>query len=99
MILVKIHKSYRDIVAICDSELLGKKFEEDKLQLDLTTQFFRGEEKTEEEAFDIINEMATEDATFNIIGEKSIALALKAEIITEEGIKKVQGIPFTLVLM
>ncbi len=97
--LVKIHKSYRDVVAICDSDLIGKKFEEDKFQLDLTTQFFRGDEKTEEETLNIIRDMATEDATFNIIGEKSVALAIKSEIITENAVKKIQGIPFTLILL
>ena len=25
---IKVHKSYRTVVALCDSEILGKKFEE-----------------------------------------------------------------------
>jgi len=32
---IKITKSYRDIVAVCDSSILGKKFEQGNLQLDL----------------------------------------------------------------
>ena len=38
--LVKIHKSYRNVVAVCDSDLIGKKFEEDKFQLDLKESFY-----------------------------------------------------------
>ena len=97
--LVKIHQSYRNVIAICDSNLLGKKFEEGKLQLDLTGEFYKGEEKTDEEIFRIMQEASTEDATFNIVGEKAVKLALKAGIVSEEGVGKVQGIPFALTLM
>ena len=40
-----------------------------------------------------------EDSTFNIVGEESINSALKAGIILEEGIKRINNIPFALVLM
>ena len=97
--LVKIHKSYRHIVAICDSELLGKKFQDGKMQIDLSGEFFNGEEKTDSETLGIIEDSAREDATFNIIGEKACQLALKAGIISQEGIKKIQNIPVALVLL
>ena len=96
---VNIIKSYRDTVAICDKELLGKKFEQDKLQLDIKENFYKGEEKSEQETFQIIQNMSAEDATFNIVGQKSIALAIKAGIISEQGVKKIQDVPFALVLM
>jgi hypothetical protein len=96
---VRIIKSYRDIVAICDSELIGKKFEEGELQLDIKESFFKGEEISEVEAIKIIQEMSKEDATFNIVGEKSVNTALRVGIISKEGIKKIQGIPFALTLM
>lgn len=96
--LVKIHRTYREIVAICDSELLGKIFKEGKIKLELT-KFYEGEEKTEEETLEIIQDMAIEDATFNIVGEKSVALAISCGIISKEGIKTVQGVPFALVLL
>ena len=97
--LIKIHKSYRNVIAICDSNLLGKKFEEDKIQLDLTGEFFNGEEKSEQEILKIIENASTEDATFNIIGEKATQLAIKAGIIDKKGIRKIQGIPFALTLL
>ncbi len=96
---VKIHKSYRDVVAICDSELIGKYFEEGKFQLDIKESFFKGEKKSIEEVIEIIKKMSKEDATFNIIGEKSVNTALKAGIISKEGIKKIQGVSFALVLV
>jgi hypothetical protein len=95
---VKIIKSYRDIVAICDSELLGKNFEEGNFQLDVKESFFKGEKMSEEEVLEIIEGMSAEDATFNIVGERAVSVALKSGIISEEGIRKIQGIPVGLVL-
>lgn len=99
MYFFKIHRTYRDIVAICDSDLIGKRFEEGKFQLDVKEDFFKGEEVSEEKIIEIITDMSMEDAIFNIIGKNSTNAALKAELITEEGIKEISGIPFALVLM
>lgn len=96
--LINIIKSYRDVVAICDSELLGKKLEQGKFQLEIKESFFNGEETNEEKTIEFMRIMAQEDAIFNIVGKESINTALKAGIITEDGIKKIQGIPFTLIL-
>jgi len=96
---VRIQRSYRDIVAICDSELLGKTFEQGKFQLNIKESFYKGEEKTKQEILDIIKKMSIEDSTFNIVGKEAIETALEAGIISKEGIKEIQGIPFALVLL
>lgn len=97
--LINIIKSYRTVIAICDSDLIGKKFEEGKFQLDVKESFFGGKEVDEKESVEIMKKMLGEDATFNIVGQNSVNSALKAGIIDEEGIKKIQGVPFTLVLL
>jgi len=99
MVLVRIIKSYRYIVAVCDSELIGKRFEQGEFQLDIKESFFKGDETTEEQVIKIMQDMVKEDATFNIVGEKSVNAALKAGIIEEKGIGKIQEIPFALVLI
>jgi len=86
-------------VAICDEELIGKKFEEEIFQLDIKENFFKGKECTREEVLEIMKDMKLEDSTFNIVGEKSIKLALEAGIISKEGIRKINEIPFALVLI
>lgn len=96
--LVKKHSSYRDVIAICDSELLGKRFEQGNFQLELN-EFFNGEEKTEKEVLSIMKDAEKEDATFNIAGKKAVELALKTGLISKQGIKTIQGIPFALVLL
>jgi len=102
-ISIKIHNSYRQIVSICDTELLGKKFEEKFesgiKQLDVRENFYKGEEAQEEKAIEIMRDLAKEDATFNIVGAQATQAALKAGIISREGIKIIQEIPFALVLL
>jgi len=95
----KIHKSYRVVVAICDSDLVGKYFEEGMFQLDVKESFYKGQEAEEEEMAKIIKRMSVEDSTFNIVGEKSISLAIELGLIAEEGIKRISGIPFAFVLL
>ena len=97
--LIKIHKTYRDIVAVCDSELLGKYFEEDKFQLDIKESFFDGDKVDKEKAIEIMTYMSREDSTFYIVGEKSVNCAIEAGIISKQGIGKIDGIPFALVLL
>ena len=99
MISSKIHTSYRSVVALCDVSLIGKKFEEDKRQLDCTGQFFKGKEITHEEAVALIKKQAREDSTFNIVGPESLKAAEDAGLISKENIAHVQDIPFTLILL
>lgn len=99
MILIKIHKSYRDVIAICDSNLIRKKFEQGKFQLDIKEAFYKGEEKTKQETISIMQNMSKEDATFNIVGKKSVACDIKSGIISKNKIKKIDNIPFALVLL
>ncbi len=84
------------IVALCDSELIGKRLIEGNLRLHVNPRFYRGElarKDTVENAF----RLAT---VANIVGKKSVALALKSGIIKKENVIKVAGVPHAqMVLM
>ena len=95
---VKLHKSYRTIVAVCDSDLIGKTFEEGIKQLEVRESFYKGEDLDYKKAIELMKKHSKDDATFNIVGEKAIKAALKAEIIDKAGIGKIDGIPYALVL-
>ena len=97
-ILLKVHNSYRLVVAVCDKEIYGKTFEEENKRLDLSGEFFNGEEMTEEETKQKILHYLKEDATFNMAGENSVALAKELGIISNEGIRKINGVPLAMVL-
>lgn len=96
---IKVIRSYRDVVAICDSSILGKRFEQGNFQLDIKESFYKGEEVSEEKAIEILKSMSKEDATFNIAGENAVNAAIKAGVISKESVGKIQGIPFALVLL
>jgi uncharacterized protein len=96
---LKIHHSYRKVVAVCDADLIGKKFEEGKKQLEIKEGFFKGESFEDERVKDILKKERLDDSTFNIVGENAVKLALESEIITENNIGKVAGVPFALVLI
>ena len=96
---IKIHKSYRLVVAVCDSDLIGKKFEEDDRILEINENFYGGKEVSSNELEREMADLSREDATFNIAGRESVETALKCGLISKEGVRKISGIPFALVLL
>ena len=101
MIFVKIHcpshKVVRKVISLCDETLLGKRFEEGNRQLDVREQFYQGNLMSREKVVPFLLLHSREDATFNIVGEESVACALEAGLIGQHTIGKVAGIPFSLV--
>lgn len=89
--IVKVHKNTEGqfLLAICDNNLIGKKFEEGNLQLDLSSDFYKGEEKSEEEIMSLIKGAYM----LNVVGEESIEFALKNDLIEKEHIIKIKNIP------
>ncbi len=100
---INVIKTYRNVVAVCDKELLGKVFEEEFngkiVQLDVKENFYKGKQADEKEVIETLKKMSYEDATFNIVGARSVECAIKAEIISEENVGDIAGIPFSLVLV
>lgn len=88
--IVKVHKREdRTIVAVCDSDLVGRTFTEGGRQLDLASDFYRGEEKDDKEVGDLIRNADI----VNLVGPKAVALGLQEEIITQDHVITIAGIP------
>lgn len=88
--IITIHEQQgKVLVAVCDSKLLGKKFIEGDAQIDLTSDFYQGVEKSEEEIGDVLRNADS----INLVGEQAVALGIKEEIIDEEHVVRVQDIP------
>jgi len=93
---VKIHKKQGStVVAIADKELIGKRFEEGKLQLEISEYFYKGEEKSEEEIIALLEEATN----VNLVGKKAVALAIKHGIIQEENILQIKKIPHACIFI
>lgn len=88
--LVKLHKKeHRTIVAVCDKQLIGQLLEENGKQLDLRSDFYKGDEKNAQEIGDLIRNANG----VNLVGDEAIALGLQEGVIDEEHIIKIKGIP------
>lgn len=99
MLFVKIHSSYRKIVAVCDADLLGKRFEQGKMQLDIRKEFYFGEKKSENEVIKLLQDAQREDATFNLAGAEAVSAGIKAGVINNEGVLRIKSIPCALSLL
>lgn len=93
--IVNVHNAEgKKIVTVVDSNLLGKKIIENDLQLDLTSDFYKGEEKTEEE----IEKLMLRSYIVHLVGKESISWGIKNEIVEKENVLIIKNIPHTEVL-
>ena len=97
-ILLKVHESYRWVVAVCDKDVFGRKLLEGKKALDVSGEFFNGDEMSGDKVREEIVRCCREDANFNFVGEKSVGVAKELGIVKDEGITMIEGVPFALVL-
>ena len=81
-------------MSICDGNLIGKTFEEGKKILNVSKGFYHGEPMFEKDILNLIKE----NALLNIVGEESVNFALRNELIEKDGVKKIKGIPYALLL-
>jgi len=90
--IVKEHiiANNRLMLAVCDKEIIGKKFETPDLKLDLSSDFYNGKEKTEKE----IVKLFEQAYMINLVGQESVGLGLKSGIISKKDIIKIKDIPY-----
>ncbi len=92
MYLKKHTTGDRELLAICDEDILNQTFTEKDLKITVNERFYKGEKVSEEEALEELKN----SNNANLIGKKIIHLALKNNIIQEIDILYIQGIPYTL---
>lgn len=95
MFYYKIHRSAgKTLLAACDEEILGKRFEDGNLVLDIKEGFYRGEKAGNE-----VVELFQKADIINIAGNKIISLAIKGGWVSKKGIIKVKGTPHAQVFV
>lgn len=77
------------LVAVCDKDIIGRKFHEGELTLMLETDFYKGTDASEDEVKDALS-CAT---IANVAGEKSIACAVECGCVDPETVIFIEGIP------
>ena len=98
-ILLKVHESYRIVVAVCDQLVFGLKLVDGERVLDVSGEFFNGKIMNVAEAREEIVRLAAEDATFNFVGEESVGIAKELGLVVDEGVMRIEDVPVGLVLM
>ncbi len=90
-IIVKIHRSHdgRRLIAVCDADILGKRFFEGNRQLDLTGSFYRGEPSSEQE----LRKRLSSGYMLNIVGKEAVAMFIRLGLVSKGAIITIAGIP------
>lgn len=83
----------REVVAICDDELLGKEFSANGLNLKVSRDFYCGDKENEE----FIKKILLKADNISLVGEKCIKLAVELNVVDKKNIIKIQGVPYTFV--
>ncbi len=93
--IVKKHVSGgRLVLAICDSLLLGKIFEEGEKKLDLSSHFYSGDEIERED----LKKLIKCSYILNIVGEESLEVARQVIEIGDDSVIYIKDIPHAQVL-
>lgn len=90
MIFLKIYTTSQGLLlAGCDAELVGKKLCEGKLKLDVSKEFYCGEE-VDEKTF--LNQLRNASIG-NLVGKRVVKLAIENGYIDKKCVIKINGIP------
>ena len=81
------------LLNICDSDLLGKTIISEKLSIKISESYYGEKLIKKEEAAHLLKECNN----INMVGEEIISLSIDLGVGSENGIKKIDGIPFLIV--
>jgi hypothetical protein len=84
-------KRHANVLAACDANLLGKRFEEKELVLDVKESFYMGELVEEDE----LAALLTSARNINLVGEKTIRVAKKNKMVGSIG--RIKGVPYAMI--
>ena len=78
---------------ICDTELLGKKIEQDELTMNISENYYGEKFVDAEEAKSLLEN----SSIINMVGSKTVSLSIELGVGSENGVKMISGIPFLIV--
>ena len=81
------------MVNICDIDLLGKNLVEDKLNMNISKSYYGEKIIEHEEAKHLLKNASI----INMVGKDTVSLSLELGVGSENGVKKVAGVPFLIV--
>ncbi|MFQ6050357.1 MAG: DUF424 domain-containing protein [Candidatus Hydrothermarchaeota archaeon] len=82
------------IVAICDEDILGKKFSEGELKLWVNPEFYGKKLVSAKEAIETLSNASIG----NIVGKNIVRHAISAGLVLPENVIEVEGVPHAQIL-
>ena len=90
MISLKLYRSGNDvIIGACDQQLIGKKFRDGKLQIDVSKRFYEGSLIT----IDELKKFLEEATIANLVGKQTVNCAIELGLIDPECVLTIKGVP------
>ncbi len=90
MFFVKIHKKLgREVLAICDEDIIGKTLEEGNIHFEIKAEFYKGEKMSESQ----VKKLLESSPNHNIIGKEIVKIAIQVGVVDKEQVIKIKGIP------
>ena len=94
MFIMNIHDPEKtSVVSVCDSDILGKRFEGEDIVLDIPESFYSGKEK---EIDEIISAISASTSAI-IVGDKITATLAEKGIISKDSIQSVAGQSYAMI--
>lgn len=78
---------------ICDIDLLGKNIIQEELNMTISKSYYGEKIIDHEEAESLLKSASI----INMVGKETISLSLKLGVGSENGVKKIGGVPFLIV--
>ena len=75
------------LVAVCDDDVLGETFEDGRISLHVSEEFYGGEEVDEQAIADSL----ARASVANLVGEQTVALAVEEGFVDEENVLDVDS--------
>jgi hypothetical protein len=94
MILTERETDEGLLVAVCDPDVLGETFEDDRVSLTVDEEFYGGEEVAEE----TVVESLSRCAVANLVGSRTVELAIEHGFVEEANVLDVGGTPHAQLL-
>jgi len=94
-IVVTKDSHHGKLIIITDKDIVGQKFMEGKLQLDLTSDFYKGQEENEETVRDLMHK----GYVFHLTGKKTVEMGVKEGLVDEKRVLLVKGVPHAEVMV
>ena len=78
---------------ICDADLVGKDIQENELKLNISKSYYGEKIVDKNEAENLLQN----SSIINMVGKETVTLSIKLGIGSENGVKKIDGVPFLIV--